>query len=86
VLGIVFAVLTGVAGIKTGIDALGTQIFYSHSYSYDGTAIIGGADGPTEIFVSSNPSPMLLILLVICAAVCVVCFVLYARLSRKKRR
>lgn len=92
VLGIIFAVLTAAAGLGTAWEEYAVGNFPSLFYGrpipkqVNGAQVIGGADGPTKIFVSSNPSPALLALLGICAAVCVVCFVLYARSSRKKQR
>ena len=79
-LSVVLAVLLG-AGLILLLAEQMVLGFFSTAFGADaGTVgVIGGADGPTAIFVTSEPSLLPFLLLALLAAALVVCVLLYRR-------
>lgn len=88
-LGILFSALAAAAGLRlTVLSGLAGRIrmwLNGREAAAAGQTIIGGADGPTSIFVTSRPGPWTYGLFVLFLAACISCFILYSR-SRRNRK
>ncbi|QAT51064.1 hypothetical protein EQM14_15525 [Caproiciproducens sp. NJN-50] len=88
-LGILFSALTAAAGLRlTAFSGPASRIrmwLNGSEAAAKGQTIIGGADGPTAIFVTSRPGPLAYGLFVLFLAACISCFILYSR-SRRNRK
>jgi uncharacterized membrane protein len=84
--GILFAVLAAALGIRlAALSGLGGRIriwLSEKEAAAAGQTIIGGADGPTSIFVTVRPNPWMYVLFVGLLAAFAVCLILYARSRR----
>jgi len=87
--GILSAALTAVTGLSLAVVLdLGFRIqmwLNGRNAAANGQTIIGGADGPTAIFVTARPNPLLYLLFGLFLLACIVCLTLYAR-SRRGRK
>ncbi|MVB12205.1 hypothetical protein CAFE_29370 [Caprobacter fermentans] len=86
--GVLSAVLTAAAGLYLAVIfdfAFRIQMWLNgRDAAESGQTVIGGADGPTAIFVASQPNPLLWLLFGFFLAACILCFILYARLRKNR--
>ncbi|WP_411676054.1 hypothetical protein [Caproicibacter sp.] len=86
--GVLSAVLTAAAGLYLAVIfdfAFRIQMWLNGQDAVEnGQTVIGGADGPTAIFVASQPNPLLWLFFGFFLAACILCFILYARLRKNR--
>lgn len=87
--GSVFAVITAACGVWIGADQLLISRFQTKFFNpgttLNNTTVIGGADGPTAVFITVHRPEWMIFLSAFFLIACIVSFILYFRSRRNKK-